>query len=110
MESGAFGTLWCSCSSRKAGVSARLRRMIQPITTTTTLSQNGTRQPQDKSWSSGNREMGRNTAVARMEPGLCATKREAGDEGASVSRRVLERHRVGAGLLAGRGEALTQPQ
>ena len=38
------------------------------MATTTTLSQNGTRHPQDSNWSSGSREKGRKTAVAMVNP------------------------------------------
>ena len=38
-----------------AGVSSSVRRISTPTTTTTALSQNGTRQPQVSSWSSGQR-------------------------------------------------------
>ena len=40
--------------------------------------------------------------------GLCPAEGEAGEERAAAVRRVLERHRVGAGLLAACREALQQ--
>jgi hypothetical protein len=45
-----------------------LRRITSPATATTTLSQNGTRQPQLSNCSSGNAATGRNTAVAMIWP------------------------------------------
>jgi hypothetical protein len=66
--SGALGTSWCSCSSAKAGLSPRLRRIRQPTTMTTALSRNGTRQPHDSSAGSGSAAIGRNAAAARMFP------------------------------------------
>ena len=93
-----------------AGVSSSRRRMSRPATTTTALSQNGIRQPQLSSWSSGSAPIGRKTAVAMTEAGLRAAEREAREERAPVVGRVLEGQRVRAGLLAGGREALQQPQ
>ena len=64
----AIGTLATAASSRKAGGSSSRRRIIRPTTTTTALSQNGTRQPQLSSCSSGIAPIGRNTAVAMIRP------------------------------------------
>ena len=50
------------------GVSSSVRRMMNATTTTIADSQNGTRQPQDSSASSGIAATGRNTAVARIDP------------------------------------------
>jgi hypothetical protein len=55
-------------ASSNAGVSSSLRRMIRPAMTTTALSQNGIRQPQDSSWSSGSAPIGRKAAVAMIRP------------------------------------------
>src|ERR1700751_1444442 len=49
-------------------VRSKVRRVMYPTATTTTLSQNGIRHPHDNNWSSGSLETGRNTAVARMSP------------------------------------------
>ena len=56
------------CSSSNAGLSCRVRRIHQPTTTTTALSRNGIRQPQDSSDSSGSAAIGMKIAVARMLP------------------------------------------
>ena len=64
---GASGTSPWASSSWNAGVSSTLRRMIQPASTTTTLSRNGIRQPHD--WNASSlmtSDSGRNTAAARI--------------------------------------------
>src|SRR5215217_6538451 len=80
---GIFSIAASAASSRNAGGSSSLRRITRATATTIALSQNGIRQPQLSSWSSG---------TAPMVGG------------------VLEAERVRARLLAGGGEALQQPQ
>ncbi len=66
--SGIFATVSVATSRSNAGVSSSVRLMITPAAATTTLSQNGTRQPQLSSCSSGRAATGRKIAVAMIWP------------------------------------------
>jgi hypothetical protein len=59
-----FPAICCS----KTGVSSILRRMTNPTTTTSALSQKGIRQPHARSCACGRAAIGRKTAVARICP------------------------------------------
>ena len=59
---------WVSSTSSKAGVSGSERRTQRPTATTTMLSRNGIRQPQERRSSSGSAPMGMNTSVDRIRP------------------------------------------
>src|ERR1019366_2753104 len=107
------GILGVSCalaSSLKAGVSGKERRIQNPTATTMALRKNGTRQPHERSWSSGSAEIGRKTIVARMKPICVPLRVKLVKKAAPVLRCVLERHRIGAGLLAGGRKPLQQAQ
>ncbi len=95
-------------SVAKTGVSCRVRRISTPATITSTLAQNGTRQPQDSSASSGSSAIGRNPAVAMICPPWVPDRVKLVKNAAPVLGRVLQGHRVGAGLLTARGQALQQ--
>ena len=78
---------------------------------TTTLSRNGTRQPQELNCVRGHVMRERQEHGGGQDlPGLHALQREAGEEAAPAERRVLEDHRAGAGDFAGDRESLDQPQ
>ncbi len=62
--SGIFATPSVAACLVKTGVSSRVRRMTYPVTATATLSQNGMRQPQERSCSSGRAATGMKARVA----------------------------------------------